>query len=238
MKLRREWLELDETPSTQDEAAALLQADRSSIGVVFTHHQSAGRGRFDRKWISRRGDSLTMSLIFWDYADSPQPWLVGMASAVAAAQAVGCHVRWPNDLSFYERKAGGILTELLPDSDGRRIPVVGIGMNLRQTEFPPGLSQATSVYKETGTLLAPDQVAVAVVREIESLPEPKNWKAIEPLWQKLDKTVGKMYKLPDGREGMAVGVGPNGELRCRIGGEEQLVYAADALFPVPITSQR
>ena len=227
MKLRDGWLEIDSTGSTQEDAARLILEDKNDVSVVFAHDQTAGRGRFGREWHSRKGDSLTMSILFWDYKDWSEPWLIGMSAALAAAKAIGCNLRWPNDLFFGDRKVGGVLTELISSN---RIPVVGIGVNLRQKEFPPKIPFATSVYRETGSLLDPKRVAHAIISEVHKLAEPNTWPDLEQEWQRLDRTAGKRYTLPDGRKATAIKVDELGILRCRVGSEECKVYAADALL--------
>src|SRR5947209_17623403 len=77
-----------------------------------------------------------MSMAFAAYADHPRPYLVGMGVAVAAAAVIRCELAWPNDLVVGGQKLGGILTELLPDQTGRRVPVVGVGINLNHKRFP------------------------------------------------------------------------------------------------------
>jgi BirA family biotin operon repressor/biotin-[acetyl-CoA-carboxylase] ligase len=225
-----EWCELDEVDSTQRVAAERLLTS-TPAGVVFAHNQTAGKGRFGRIWVSRRGESLTMSLVFSAYANHPKPWLIGMAVSIAAAGALKCQLRWPNDLSLDALKVGGLLTELRPDAIGRKVPVVGIGINLAQTAFPTEIAhRATSLVLRGRT--APDPIALAkrIIERIEDLPEPDSWQAIQRAWELFDDTPGKVYRLPDGTEALALGVGPEGELVCSIAGETTSVMAGEAFF--------
>jgi BirA family biotin operon repressor/biotin-[acetyl-CoA-carboxylase] ligase len=226
----RVWEVLEETASTQAVAAErLLQG--APTGVVFTHHQTAGRGRFDRKWHSQRGDSLTFSLVFSAYADHPRPYLVGMAVAAAAAGVVHCQLRWPNDLIEGDRKVGGILTDLLPDADGRRVPVVGVGINLNQTEFPEEIAdRATSLHLLHGGAFDAEQVARKIVRRLEVLPEPNAWSDLWPVWELFDATPGKSYRLPTGEDAVGLGIGSEGQLLASVEGESRAIFAAEALF--------
>jgi BirA family biotin operon repressor/biotin-[acetyl-CoA-carboxylase] ligase len=224
------WLAFDEVESTQECAARhLLNGD--PIGVVFTDHQTAGKGRFGRTWHSLKGDSLTMSLVFREYADLKEPYLIGMAVACAAASALHCELAWPNDLVFGGKKIGGILTELLPDEDGRRVPVVGIGVNLNQKEFPEDIAhRATSLALYRGGSFDPESVGRSIIDRLQNLPEPNSWDALKDIWMLFDHTPGKSYRLPDGSEGIAIGVGPEGRLICAVNGESTSVLAAEAIF--------
>lgn len=224
------WTELESVATTQSVAATILQSGEQ-IGVVYAHEQSAGKGRLGRTWVSNEGDSLTFSLIFRSYANHPKPYLVGMAAAVAAAGVLHCQLRWPNDLVFGSLKVGGILTELLPDQHGRLVPVVGIGINLNQQEFPPEISTiATSLSLARGGHYEPQLIAHRIVERLAALPEPANWSDLAPIWSIFDFTPGKRYKLPSGEEAIALGIGSGGQLLCSVDGESRAVLAAEALF--------
>ena len=115
-------LHLETVTSTQEVARGL------AIGsVVVADHQSAGRGRLDRRWEAPPGTALLASFVL------PRHPVLSLAAGVAAAEACGRSVRlkWPNDLMLDDHKAGGILVEVL---EGKTI--VGIGINL--TAAPPG----------------------------------------------------------------------------------------------------
>ena len=223
------WLMMDEVGSTQDAAATVLEGP-DGYGYVFAEHQREGRGRFRRKWDSRRGDSLTFSLIFHEYEGHSKPWLIGMAVAVAVAQAVGGRVQWPNDVLLNGKKVAGVLIELLPFDAAVKTPVVGVGVNLNQTSFPTELDHhATSLFLETERRSEPIEVAKQIIEKLKELPEPNEWAAIEPAWRQLDDTPGKSFTLPSGEQGSALGIDAEGALKCQVDGSERTVYAAEAL---------
>lgn len=225
-------LEFSELPSTQDKAAALL-ANGEPVGVVRAIHQSQGRGRFQRPWISQPGDSLTASLVFTQYADHPRPWLLGMTLALAVAASLRTQLRWPNDITLGGKKLGGILTELYPDQQGRKIPVIGLGLNLNQTALPPEIADfATSLTLARGGLHDPSLTLQTILECLDGTPEPETWENIEPAWMLFDDTPGKTYRLPTGEEATALGLGPEGQLLCAVEGETQSILAAEAIFGV------
>lgn len=227
------WLELAEVESTQAAAIGLLRDPGAAEvpGVVFARQQTKGKGRFGRTWLSEEGDSLTMSLVYGAYADHPKPWLIGMAAGIAAAGALHSMLRWPNDLIIEGRKLGGILTELITDSSGRKVPVVGIGVNLGQTAFPPEIAGiATSLALHRKGPFDPVAIAQKILERLADLPEPDSWHALAPVWELFDDTPGKLYRLPDGTAATALSVGPEGELLCSVEGESVTVMAAEALF--------
>jgi BirA family transcriptional regulator, biotin operon repressor / biotin---[acetyl-CoA-carboxylase] ligase len=228
--LLRGMVELEEVDSTQALAAELL-ARGEAPGVVLARHQTAGKGRFDRAWYSSAGESLTMSLVFLDYPEHPKPWLLGMSLAVAAAGVLHSRLRWPNDLVIQGKKVGGVLTELKPDMKGAMVPVVGLGINLNQTEFPLEVREvATSLALEREGNWQPREVALEILARLESLPEPSSWHDLQPIWRLFDDTPGKRYRLQSGEEAVALGIGPEGELLCAVEGESRTVMAADAIL--------
>lgn len=224
------FLILEEAESTQSVVADALRAGEA-VGAVLALHQTRGRGRFDREWISEPGASLNLSFPMRAYADRDEPWLVGMAVAIAAAGAVHAELRWPNDLVLQGSKLGGILTEIVEDKEGRKVPVVGVGLNLNQTSFPQSIkATATSLALHREGPFLPEDVARTLFDRFADTPEPDTWQSLEKAWGLFDDTPGKHYRLPDGREAVALGIGPHGELLCSIAGESATVLAADALF--------
>lgn len=221
---------LPEVGSTQDVIREDLLAGAAVSGVL-AYHQSKGRGRFDRAWHSAPGDSLTVSLAFPDYTNHPMPWLIGQAVALAIAATLRTQVMWPNDLTIAGRKVGGILSEMIPLPNGDRIPVVGIGINLNQTEFPEEIThRATSLYLARGFRRDPEETAQQIVNALHEIPEPVAWSELQAMWNLFDDTAGKIYILPDGQKAMSIGLGPDGCLIASLQGETIEVRAADAYY--------
>lgn len=224
------WIHLDTIGSTQTEIVnRIARGEKPSL--LLADDQTDGHGRLGRKWSSERGNSLTVSIALWDYLDHPKPHLLGMSLALAAAGAIKCQLRWPNDLILNSKKVGGLLTQVVLTPKGRRLPVIGIGINLNQSVFSADLDViATSLKLETGRTFNRDEVLSNVLNELEILPEPGQWSDIARIWHIFDQTPGKLYRLPNGDFAQALGVGSDGQLICSIDGETSSVQVADALF--------
>ncbi|MBL8060818.1 MAG: biotin--[acetyl-CoA-carboxylase] ligase [Chthonomonas sp.] len=216
---------LAQVTSTQDQLADHVRKG-DGITALLAAHQSAGRGRLQRTWVSSPGESLNLSLAFPHYKNHPQPWLIGMGVAAAVAAAIHVRLQWPNDLILDGKKVGGILTEIV---DG--VPIVGIGVNLNQPSFTGELeSKAISLAMHRKSTYDADRIASLILERIELLPEPESWDALHSVWMLFDSTPGKRYQLPKGEEAIAIGIGPEGELIASVDGETTNVLAADALF--------
>ncbi|MEQ1873762.1 MAG: biotin--[acetyl-CoA-carboxylase] ligase [Ilumatobacteraceae bacterium] len=120
---------VDETGSTNADllrAAANGALDRT---VLMARHQTAGRGRLDRRWEAPAGLNLLVSILFRDVPSSPHVLTQRVAlAALAACERVGGvrpTLKWPNDLVIDGIKLAGILAQAERD-----VVVVGIGLNV------------------------------------------------------------------------------------------------------------
>ncbi len=104
--------------------------------IVIAEHQTAGRGRHDKQWISSPGGSLCLSLSY-RFQQAPQQLSAltlalgaGIAGALSAAGVADLGLKWPNDLLVGDSKLGGILTETLFRGDSDVTVIAGIGINI------------------------------------------------------------------------------------------------------------
>ena len=103
--------------------------------LLVAEHQSAGRGRAGRSWLSSPEGSLTFSLA-WRFDGGPQALLgLPLAVGVALADTLGAlgqqvHLKWPNDVLKDGDKLAGILIETQSARGGGTWTVIGIGLNL------------------------------------------------------------------------------------------------------------
>lgn len=122
---------LDEIDSTNDEAARQLAAGRLVPFVVMARRQTRGRGRFGRTWHSDSKANLYASFAFRprvapDRMQTFTLWM-GLNICELLARFIGIPpgIKWPNDILFDGRKAGGMLTEARVDADQIRDLILG-----------------------------------------------------------------------------------------------------------------
>lgn len=152
---------VDETASTQD---AARRTDAGPGTVLVARRQTAGRGRFGRAWTDTGDEGIAASFVV---TRRPRPEAMAIAAAVAAAVAaesalgrpVG--IKWPNDVVADGRKLAGVLVEQWDDR-----AVIGIGMNVRQTAWPPALAGRAVSLVELGAECTRLDVLAGLIRAV------------------------------------------------------------------------
>lgn len=183
------FIELLSVDSTNNYALTQLHAGLTQHGTAFfAYEQVAGKGQRGKIWATPKNDGLLLSLVI-----DPQPLQVTQQFQLSACIAVSVaeffshyagnetRIKWPNDLYWYDRKAGGILIENIigkrtevkgePISDRAaktNYPlqgtnwvwaVAGIGININQISFPAELMAAVSLRQITGKNFSPVELA-------------------------------------------------------------------------------
>jgi BirA family biotin operon repressor/biotin-[acetyl-CoA-carboxylase] ligase len=227
-----------ETGSTNaDLMARAVRLPRPTLLVA--EHQTAGRGRAGRSWLSAPGDSLTFSLA-WKFAGPPQrllglPLAVGVALAEAlAALDVPVRLKWPNDVLKDGDKLAGILIETQGATDGGTWTVIGIGLNLLmpdQLEGRIGRSVATAPWlarMDRDALLAALLGALAAAMDEF---DQAGFGAFRARWDALHAWHGQPVTLIDRgaavQHGVAAGVDDSGRLLLDTGAGLVAVLAGD-----------
>lgn len=129
-----------ECDSTNTQLMLSAECGAPSGSVFVADHQTAGRGRRGRSWISSPQDSLTFSLLwrFAAHSSAPEalPLAVGLGLQRAMASlGVPAKLKWPNDVLCEGRKLAGILIEV--QSGDIKSAIIGIGINLRIPQAMP-----------------------------------------------------------------------------------------------------
>lgn len=165
-----------QTGSTNDDLWALAAAGAPDHTALRADHQTAGKGRLDRRWEAPVGENLLLSLLFRHVPPEPGTLVhaVALAAADACNQVAGLDVtlKWPNDLLGQDgiRKMAGILAQAGPASDGPSdspahpaFVIVGLGLNVN---WAP--DEATSLSAEAGGRpFVVDNVCRAVLENLD-----------------------------------------------------------------------
>lgn len=157
------FVELQSIDSTNNYAREQIHAALAQHGMtVFTHEQLSGKGQRGKIWTSEKGVNIMMSVLV-----KPESISLSQQFQLNACVALATHeffskyagddtkIKWPNDLYWQDRKAGGVLIESLVVSRESLVStwdwaIVGIGININQTSFPSNLSNPVSLKQITG----------------------------------------------------------------------------------------
>ncbi len=136
----------DQIDSTNRYLVERSQNNAPSGSVCFAEHQTAGKGRRGRQWVSPYGGNIYLSIL-WRFQQGPAAISgLSLAIGVAVIRALKQHqiddigLKWPNDIYSQGKKLGGILVEVSGETDGPCAAVIGLGLNLFLPE-----SQAQSI---------------------------------------------------------------------------------------------
>lgn len=184
----------DSIDSTNSEARRQLPAN-AKMSVYAAKFQTAGRGQRGNKWSSAAGQNLTFSVLL-NFTHPQMPdlavrnqFLLSIVAALSVSDLlqklnIRNSIKWPNDIYIGRRKVCGMLIENIVGNTGLEHSIIGIGLNLNQTEFPPELVNPTSVLVSSGLRTVPEHVLddfldifsgyMPYLSDIEGINEIKN----------------------------------------------------------------
>lgn len=166
---------LEEIDSTNAFLAGAARAGGDGQ-IAIAESQTAGRGRFGRRWTAPRGAGVLMSVLVREPADSALRKLGGAVGAVAAIEAIRSltdsapSIRWPNDVTIAGAKVAGVLAEVVALSATQIGVIIGVGVNCLQqrAHFPDDLREkATSLEIESTAAIDRHAVGAALATHLD-----------------------------------------------------------------------
>lgn len=141
--------------------------------VVWALDQTNGRGQMGTLWSSQPGKNLTVS-VFKDvtWLGITKHFFISMAVSLALIQALNelmitnLKIKWPNDILSDNNKIGGILIENIIKNNQLKASIIGIGLNVNQTDFI-NLPQASSIRNVTGRNYSLEEILDKVLHNIQ-----------------------------------------------------------------------
>lgn len=208
------------------------QGDSNVLFV--TDYQSDGRGRRGRGWFSPPGKDITMSLFLpiegggVDTLHMLNASLSGVKSLRDLCTEMGMDEdtsqdiwpKWPNDIYWHEKKAGGVLGEFRKTGSGRYMLVIGVGLNLNSSieDVPPELQNImTGFFMETGLETNRGRAIIYFIRHfLKGLEAIKTSPSlIIREWEAMSRMTGREVVVRTERgviEGVVLGIDKNGFL--------------------------
>lgn len=232
-----EFISLSETDSTQIYAKRLFSKKKLKHGLVITaEKQTAGVGRYDRKWESPEGNLYftlvlkpTISVNYW----SQLSYAIGVSIGEAILlidHNLDIKYKWVNDIMLEGKKVAGILLENLED----QFLLIGIGVNLIKNQAIDNL-QATCLSEHSNNFNK-DLLLDTILRRIKMNYEVFHSLGFEPLrnlWLKRALNLGSNIKAnfaDHSVEGRFLGIDAKGRLELFSEGEVKFIDAAEVYF--------
>lgn len=126
------------------------------MDAVYTFCQAQGRGQGGNRWFGGEGKNLAVTFLFEPrFLEARHLFFLNMALSLgvlrhARSNGEGFSLKWPNDLFWQQRKAGGLLLEASVCEDFVERIRFGVGLNVNETVFPDSLPRAVSLFMTDG----------------------------------------------------------------------------------------
>lgn len=193
--------------------------------VVVTNRQLSGRGQMGNGWVSREGQSLTFSMFkAFEKLKIESQFVISMAVSLAISEGLKTlnipkmAIKWPNDILSANRKIGGILIENVLEGSYVKYSIIGIGINVNETDFP-NLPQASSLKLETGKNFQLEEVLDKILKKVFTNLNnlsAKDFSEMKELYESnlYQKEMVSVFETPDNSRfnGIIKGVSDIGEL--------------------------
>ncbi len=226
-----------QTSSTNDDVLPLLARADPTPHTIVAEHQTQGRGRKNRHWLSEPGKSL-----LWTTTLPPVPvtslWAIPfwvalrVAEGITEATSIAVALQWPNDILLDGRKLAGILC-VSRVHDAEAVVGCGVGLNFSRPEKNFDLEQpAAFLYDYAQTTR--EQVLACILhsfhQEFEMLFTPTD---VARAWEQRARLAGTTYRiLLDGTSqpftATAKSLDPQGSLVVYEGDQERTIHLGDA----------
>lgn len=252
MEKERNILYFESIDSTNVQAGREAANGAVSGTLVVADRQTAGRGRRGRTWESPAGRNLYFSLLLRPELAVEKASMLTLVMALAVVHALeklteadlsessakskSPQIKWPNDIVLSGKKVCGILTEMSVLPNRIEHVIIGVGINVYQQEFAPGLAdKATSLEAEWGQKLSRERLLGAVMDAFEEyydlFLQMGDLKMLQNIYNHKLVNLNREVRVLDPKgefTGIATGINERGELCVKLpDGQIAEVYAGE-----------
>lgn len=217
--------------STMDRAHEEARGGAPEGTIVVAEEQTAGRGRFQRPWVSPKGSAIYLSVVL--RPELPHLLKLNMVASLAVVRSVRAEtgleprVKWPNDVEIGGRKLCGILIDTALKGNAVDYAILGIGVNvgLDPARYPEIAGTAASLSQALGRPVRRLPILGALLLELEALyAAVRRGESVLGEWRRCLSTLGRQVQVtwpgdPEKRslaeEGTAEDVDEEGALLLR-----------------------
>lgn len=196
--------ELDVIDSTNNYLIDKSKRERIFEGeVLLAHFQTNGRGQRESSWESSPGENLMCSIFALpNFLNGDNFFLISKAIALAIKEVVEeictddlVEVKWPNDIYVNRKKIGGILIENQFKGTTIKQSVIGVGLNVNQTNFEN--QNATSIKLLTSEQFSIKEVLKLILQRFEYFYLSLKWEKSQELEENYLKSLMYFKKLEE-----------------------------------------
>jgi BirA family biotin operon repressor/biotin-[acetyl-CoA-carboxylase] ligase len=234
---------LAEVDSTNTYVRRMARHGASAGLVAVADHQTAGRGRLDRRWESPPGANLLASVLLRPAIDDVHlcAGAVALAGADACREVAGVEpvLKWPNDLLFQGAKLAGVLAEAEFAGSSLLAVIVGIGINVAWPGPPDVGGTCLDDHAESGPvdrLVLLDRVLAALEPRCALLEDADGRRALADEVRRRCATLGQQVRVTlPGEEitGRAGAIDDAGRLVVETAAGKRVVSAGDVVHLRP-----
>jgi len=209
-------IKLNATASTNDFLKNLCNLQRlENFTVVVTENQTQGKGQRGNVWNVEPYKNLTFSILYKNYSslensvfDLNIAVCVSIIEALEKIKIPKLHIKWPNDILSADKKIAGILIENTISWQQSVLSVIGIGINVNQTDFV-GFPQASSLKNSTKKEFDKDDIMLEIVACLQKNTSLISNKNSQIVWAKYHKFLFKkdllsVFELPNNTKFMGI----------------------------------
>jgi BirA family biotin operon repressor/biotin-[acetyl-CoA-carboxylase] ligase len=226
-------LSVETSLDSTNSALQRLDVGKQHAIAILAEHQSSGRGRRGRQWVSPFARNLYLSL-GWRFekplselACLPLVLALATAKALSRAGLRGHLIKWPNDLLLNGQKLSGCLVEMQGGQQGPCHAVLGVGINVDMpvSDLTAGIKQAwTNLSAQLPSFSRNDLAALLLEELLEHLLlfSGQGFAPFLQSWQQMDGLYGQVISVQSGNkliEGTAKGIDEQGALLLDTGKE-------------------
>ncbi len=231
-------IKLDAIDSTNSYLKKLLNKESlDDLTVVVSKHQTQGRGRNGNTWSNKPSLNLAFSIYkrFSDF-EIDKKFMLNVISSISVYETLKKYnlldltIKWPNDIMTANKKISGILIENNIRGNRIKYSVIGIGININQSEFK-NLPNATSIFIETGKLNSIEIIVQELQKALEKnfnlfrINENELIKNYNSLLYKKNETSNFSANDMSKFQGKIIKVDMDGEITIRLSNKQLSKYS-------------
>ena len=233
LELQEQIYHFQEVETTMDTAKLLARDGAPHMSCCVAEHQTKGRGRLNREWVSDRG-GLWFTLILKPDIPPPMAYIYNFAASLSLSCVINTlynletRVKWPNDLLLEGKKITGLLSEMETRADMIQFLVIGIGTNVNNDPANDSFD-ATSIQNTLGKPVSRRNLLSEFLLDFKNRTTEMDIPKIMAQWREQTTTIGSRVRvetLGKTLSGTATHVDDLGTLfiETRDGKTEKIIY--------------